>query len=176
MIGALAKPDGYHSLASWEATLDLYRRSGSAGSDAARNYALLDLGGTICTSRKPKCAECPVLSMCRLDWEGWGSREHRSCSHGRYRATTHSKVLSTVSLGPPVTPKTSGDSNFPMSPARAGRTSIESWSDGRSAHPNVGVQLGAHPLRIVAFTHCGLLPVHQTGLELSDRASFGSIR
>ena len=55
---------GKGSLASWEARLDLYRRSGSGGPDAEWNYALLDLGGTICTSRKPKCAECPVLSMC----------------------------------------------------------------------------------------------------------------
>ena len=55
---------GKGSLASWEARLGLYRRSGSAGPDAAWNYALLDLGGTICTSRKPKCMECPVSSMC----------------------------------------------------------------------------------------------------------------
>ena len=61
VVGRLA---GGGSLASWEARLDLYRRSGSAGPDAAWNYALLDLGGTICTSRKPKCTECPVLSMC----------------------------------------------------------------------------------------------------------------
>ena len=55
---------GKRNLATWEARLDLYRSSGSIGPDAAWNYALLDLGGTICTARKPNCTECPVSSMC----------------------------------------------------------------------------------------------------------------
>jgi A/G-specific adenine glycosylase len=29
------------------------------------NQGLMDLGATICTPRKPKCATCPVASMCR---------------------------------------------------------------------------------------------------------------
>ena len=55
---------GKGNLASWEARLELYRRSGRTGPNGAWNYALFDLGGTVCTSHKPKCAECPVLSMC----------------------------------------------------------------------------------------------------------------
>lgn len=30
------------------------------------NWALLDLGGTICTARRRRCGECPVSSMCAM--------------------------------------------------------------------------------------------------------------
>jgi A/G-specific adenine glycosylase len=29
------------------------------------NQGLMDLGATVCTARKPKCAECPLVRMCR---------------------------------------------------------------------------------------------------------------
>ena len=55
---------GDSNLASWEARVELYRRSGRTGPDAAWNYALLDLGGTVCTARHQECAVCPVSRMC----------------------------------------------------------------------------------------------------------------
>ena len=55
---------GNGNMAKWEARLELYRRSGRTGPDADWNYALLDLGGTICLSRNAACVECPVSSMC----------------------------------------------------------------------------------------------------------------
>ena len=51
-------------MAKWEARLELYRRSGRIGPDAEWNYALLDLGGSICVSRHAACAKCPVSRMC----------------------------------------------------------------------------------------------------------------
>jgi A/G-specific adenine glycosylase len=38
-----------------------------AGSAWAWNQAMLDLGATVCTRRRPRCALCPVLDRC-----GWG--------------------------------------------------------------------------------------------------------
>jgi A/G-specific adenine glycosylase len=32
------------------------------------NWALLDLGGTICTARKPACDRCPIASLCDAFW------------------------------------------------------------------------------------------------------------
>ena len=55
---------GDRKLASWEARVELYRRSGRTGPDAAWNYALLDLGGIVCTARHQACAVCPVSRMC----------------------------------------------------------------------------------------------------------------
>ena len=55
---------GNGSLSRWEARLELYRHSGRAGPDANWNYALLDLGGTICIARNPECTGCPVVRMC----------------------------------------------------------------------------------------------------------------
>ena len=55
---------GNGDLSKWEARLELYRRSGRAGPGADWNYALLDLGGSICTSRRAICVRCPVSSMC----------------------------------------------------------------------------------------------------------------
>ncbi len=34
------------------------------------NQALMELGATVCTPRKPKCAECPLVSLCRANQEG----------------------------------------------------------------------------------------------------------
>ena len=55
---------GDPSLPKWEARVELYRRSTPLGPDADWNYALLDLGGTVCTSRHPTCDRCPVSEMC----------------------------------------------------------------------------------------------------------------
>ena len=55
---------GDPSLPKWEARVELYRRSKPLGPDAHWNYALLDLGGTVCTSRRPACDRCPVSEMC----------------------------------------------------------------------------------------------------------------
>ena len=54
------KPD----MAKWESRLELYRRSGKAGPDAEWNYSLLDLGGSVCTARRPNCGSCPLVGYC----------------------------------------------------------------------------------------------------------------
>ena len=50
--------------ANWEMRLELHRLAGEPGPDAHWNQALLDLGGTVCTARFPKCSECPILNHC----------------------------------------------------------------------------------------------------------------
>ena len=64
---------GNGNMTKWEARLELYRRSGSTGPDADWNYALLDLGGTLCLSRNAECVRCPVSSMCETGRERLGT-------------------------------------------------------------------------------------------------------
>lgn len=42
-----------------------------AGEGWAWNQAMLDLGATVCTARKPACASCPVRSQCRWALDGF---------------------------------------------------------------------------------------------------------
>lgn len=60
---------GDPSLPKWKARVELYRRSAPLGPDAEWNYALLDLGGTVCTARRPVCDRCPVSDMCATGQE-----------------------------------------------------------------------------------------------------------
>ena len=55
---------GDPKLPKWQARVELYRLSAPSGPDAAWNYALLDLGGTVCTARRAACDHCPVAQMC----------------------------------------------------------------------------------------------------------------
>ena len=48
----------------WELRTDLYELSGKPGPDAAFNYALLDLGASVCRASSPLCGSCPVCHLC----------------------------------------------------------------------------------------------------------------
>jgi len=48
----------------WQLRLDLHALAGREGPDAAFNYALLDLGGTVCRVSAPLCDDCPVRRHC----------------------------------------------------------------------------------------------------------------
>ena len=49
---------------NWRLRLHLHELAGARGADVQWNQALLDLGALICTSRAPKCRDCPVLAHC----------------------------------------------------------------------------------------------------------------
>ena len=48
----------------WRLRLALHELAGPNGADVEWNQALLDLGALVCTSRAPKCDECPVRASC----------------------------------------------------------------------------------------------------------------
>ena len=48
----------------WQLRLDLHGLAGREGPDADFNYALLDLGGTVCRASSPLCDDCPVRRHC----------------------------------------------------------------------------------------------------------------
>jgi DNA (cytosine-5)-methyltransferase 1 len=48
----------------WQLRLDLHRLAGREGPDAAFNFALLDLGASVCRPGAPRCAECPIRRQC----------------------------------------------------------------------------------------------------------------
>ena len=45
---------------AWRLRLALLIIAGSEGLDRDWNYGLLDLGALVCTSKSPKCEECPI--------------------------------------------------------------------------------------------------------------------
>jgi len=49
---------------TWQLRLDLYKLAGKEGADAAFNFALLDFGALVCTSRNPHCGQCPLRDTC----------------------------------------------------------------------------------------------------------------
>lgn len=48
----------------WQLRLDLHGLAGREGPDADFNYALLDLGSSVCRAGKPVCEDCPVRRHC----------------------------------------------------------------------------------------------------------------
>jgi DNA (cytosine-5)-methyltransferase 1 len=62
----VSRVKGNEKVHSWQVRLDLYQMSGSAGPDAAFNYALLDFGALVCRARMPLCPECPVRDFCAV--------------------------------------------------------------------------------------------------------------
>lgn len=48
----------------WRLRLDLHGLAGRDGPDADFNYALLDLGATVCRAGTPLCDDCPVRRHC----------------------------------------------------------------------------------------------------------------
>jgi len=55
---------GKPSSSTAQVRIDLYRLAGREGADAEFNLALLDLGGIVCTARRPKCESCPIAALC----------------------------------------------------------------------------------------------------------------
>jgi DNA (cytosine-5)-methyltransferase 1 len=57
-------PDKWTSLRNLTLRAAIHRLGGSTPPSPRVNYALLDLGGTICRPRNPRCGQCPVADMC----------------------------------------------------------------------------------------------------------------
>jgi DNA (cytosine-5)-methyltransferase 1 len=60
----VSRLNGRDATRRWQLRLDLHRMAGAHGPDAEFNGALLDLGALVCTTRAPRCAECPLRSHC----------------------------------------------------------------------------------------------------------------
>ncbi len=55
------------------------------GKTYAWNQALMDLGAMICTARQPKCAQCPVNTLCRSAFQ-FSARSNRHPAKGGTKA------------------------------------------------------------------------------------------
>ena len=62
IVGRVAAVD---ASGAWTTRLEIFRWAGSAGANAAFNYALLDFGALVCKPRSPDCATCPIRNRCR---------------------------------------------------------------------------------------------------------------
>ncbi len=47
------------------------------------NQAMFDLGATVCTRRRPRCASCPLRSRCRWASSGWSEPDPASAGAAR---------------------------------------------------------------------------------------------
>jgi DNA (cytosine-5)-methyltransferase 1 len=64
-------------LNSWELRAQLYELAGRPGPDANFNYAVLDLGATVCRFGEPLCEACPLRVGCRTYAAESGDRPRR---------------------------------------------------------------------------------------------------
>ena len=48
------------------------------------NYALLDLGGSICHYQSPKCDKCPLKDLCKFAAGSMGDNERAECLERAY--------------------------------------------------------------------------------------------
>jgi len=55
---------GNPNAGQWEIRLALQRLSRPGGPNREWNFGLLDLGALVCTSRQPRCPECPIRFRC----------------------------------------------------------------------------------------------------------------
>ena len=53
-------------------------RVGSRRKSARWHHALMDIGATICTAKRPRCDVCPVRAGCRFDGDDASSRRRQS--------------------------------------------------------------------------------------------------
>lgn len=58
-------PEKWSSLRNLDLRASVARLAGVRAPEPQVNLALLDLGGTICLPRTPRCDECPVRTLCR---------------------------------------------------------------------------------------------------------------
>ncbi|MGC7845706.1 DNA (cytosine-5-)-methyltransferase [Desulforudis sp. 1088] len=73
---------GVTKMDKWQIRSDIYDFAGSAGADAAFNYALIDLAALICRPREPLCSQCPVKRHCESAADDKAARCRRDCSRG----------------------------------------------------------------------------------------------
>ena len=53
-------------------------RFGSRRESARWHHALMDIGATICTAKRPRCEACPLRAICRFDGEDVAPRRDQS--------------------------------------------------------------------------------------------------
>ena len=61
---------GAHERALWDLATSMLPKPGQAADMPAYTQGLMDLGATVCTSRKPSCLLCPLQPVCRGTAEG----------------------------------------------------------------------------------------------------------
>ena len=76
-----------------------------AGEGAALNHALMDLGATVCTARRPRCGECPLASLCPS--RGRVAEQPRAASSRRPRFEdtdrfVRGRIVAALAAGGPV--------------------------------------------------------------------------
>jgi A/G-specific adenine glycosylase len=110
-----------------------------AGGGWAHNQAMLDLGATVCTKRRPDCAACPLVAMCV--WAGAGrpapdpavgsagTSGRQSTFDGSDREG-RGRLVSALRAGPVGIDRLADVMGWPDDPARIARVSATLIADG----------------------------------------------
>jgi A/G-specific adenine glycosylase len=105
----------------------------------AYNQAVLDLGATICTSRRPACGSCPLTSTCAWARTGWsapdpavgtaGASTGQSTFAGSDRQG-RGRLVTALRSGPVAAHEMAGTAGWPDDPDRAIRVAATLVADG----------------------------------------------
>lgn len=113
----------------------------------AWNQAILDLGATVCTARRPRCADCPVVAFCAWSAGGRagpdpaigsaGTSERQSRFAGSDRQG-RGRLVAALRTGPVVAADLPVAAGWPDDPARAARVAEGLVADGLAVRTATG--------------------------------------
>jgi A/G-specific adenine glycosylase len=118
-----------------------------AGRAWAYNQAVLDLGATVCTSRRPACGSCPLARRCAWGRRGWsapdpavgtaGASTGQSTFPGSDRQG-RGRLVDALRRGPVPAPELAGTAGWPDEPDRARRVAATLVADGLAVIDGTG--------------------------------------
>lgn len=115
----------------------------------AWNQALLDLGALICTSRSPRCHECPLAARERCAWATAGRPRPDPAAGMVSRQSTFAgsdrqgrgRLVATLRRGPIARDRLAQAAGWPDDPVRAARAAAGLVADGLAADTGEGLAL-----------------------------------
>jgi A/G-specific adenine glycosylase len=114
------------------------------------NQAMLDLGATVCTSRQPRCGECPLATGSLCAWRALGGPDPAVGSAGvSGRQSTFAgsdrqgrgRLVSALRSGPVEWGALAAMAGWPDDPGRADRVAAALVADGLAVATDAGLEL-----------------------------------
>jgi A/G-specific adenine glycosylase len=116
------------------------------------NQAMLDLGATVCTSRQPRCVECPLAGDSLCAWRALGGpgpdpavgsagTSGRQSTFAGSDRQGRGRLVSALRCGPVGWDALAAMAGWPDDPARADRVARTLVADGLAVATNAGLEL-----------------------------------
>jgi A/G-specific adenine glycosylase len=116
----------------------------------AWNQAVMELGGTVCLRRRPRCASCPVRSSCAWSSAGLAAPDPADGSAGvgtgqpRFEGSDRQgrgRLVEALCRGPVAVAELAAVMGWPDDPARADRVAVGLLDDGLAVRDGTGLRL-----------------------------------